>query len=79
MSQSRPEQVRQQGDGLLRSQGGKARSNRFDLGNFWNLKIVSAFRIDTGRAFHKAGPDIERLLTQSYFAYEEQTDRQIFY
>ena len=31
-----------------------------DLSNFRNVKIVLALRIGTGRAFHKAGPDIEK-------------------
>ena len=47
---------------MLRDWGGKARSNRWDLGNFRNVKIVLALRIGTGRAFHKAGPDIEKAL-----------------
>ena len=29
---------------------------------FRNVKIVLALRIGTGRAFHKAGPDIEKAL-----------------
>ena len=37
-------------------------SNRRDLGNFRNVKIVSALSLDTGRSFHKAGPDIEKAL-----------------
>ena len=37
-------------------------SNRWDLSNSRNVKIVLALRIGTGRAFHKAGPDIEKAL-----------------
>ena len=55
-------QFRQQGAGLLRSYGGKARSSRWDLSNFLNVKIVSALRSGTGRAFQKAGPDVEKAL-----------------
>ena len=32
----------------------------WDFSNFRNVKIVSALRIGTGRAFYKAGPDIEK-------------------
>ena len=32
---------------------------------FRNVQIVSAFRIGTGRAFLKAGPDIEKALTRN--------------
>ena len=34
----------------------------WDLSNFRNFKIVLALRIGTGRAYHKAGPDIEKAL-----------------
>ena len=34
----------------------------WDLSNFRKVKIVLALRIGTGRASHKAGPDIERAL-----------------
>ena len=37
-------------------------SNRWDLSNSRNVKIVLVVRIGTGRAFHKAGPDIEKAL-----------------
>ena len=33
-----------------------------NLINFRNVKIVSALGIGTGRAFHKAGSDIEKAL-----------------
>ena len=32
------------------------------MSNFRNVKIVSALRIGTDRAFHKAGPDIDKSL-----------------
>ena len=32
------------------------------MSNFPNVKIVSSSRTGTGRAFHKAGPDIEKAL-----------------
>ena len=32
------------------------------ISNFLNGKIVSASRTGTGKAFHKAGPDIEKAL-----------------
>ena len=35
-----------------------------EIWNFRNVKIVLALRIGTGRAFHKAGQDIKKLLTQ---------------
>ena len=34
----------------------------WDLGNFRNVKIVLALRIGPGRAFHKAGIDIDKAL-----------------
>ena len=36
--------------------------SRLDLSNFRNVKIVLALCIGTGKAFHKAGPDIEKAL-----------------
>ena len=39
------------------SSGRKARSNRWDLSNFRNVKIVWALRMGTGKAFHKVGPE----------------------
>ena len=42
------------------------------LNNFRNVKIVLSLRIGTGRAFHKAGPDIEKALDPVLFFYEEQ-------
>ena len=41
---------------------GRARSNKWDLCNFRYVKKFSALRMGTGRAFHKAGPDIENAL-----------------
>ena len=57
---------------LLRSYGGKARSNRCDLSNFRNVKIVSALRIGTGRAFYKAGQDMEKALDSVLVFIREQ-------
>ena len=59
---SRPKQVRQQGAEPPRSWGGKARSNECDLSHFRNAKIVWALRMDTSRAYHKAGPATDKCL-----------------
>ena len=32
------------------------------LSNFRNIKVISALRFGTGRAFRKTGPDIEKAL-----------------
>ena len=53
---------RQQGAGPPRGNGRKTRSNRCDLSNFRNGKVVWALCIGTGRAFHKAGPAMEKAL-----------------
>ena len=43
------------------------------MSNFRNVKIVSALRIGTDRAFHKAGPDIVKGLDPVLVA-EQQID-----
>ena len=43
-----------------------------DLSSFLSAKIVSALRTGTGRAFHKAEPDVEKALDPVRFLCEEQ-------
>ena len=76
---------REQGAGPPRGNGRKTRSNRWDLSNFWNGKIVWALCIGTGRG-ESSWPSLSfkgnkkcEFVEHKFFEYFGQTSKSVRY